>query len=288
MSSTPVKEKLKDKSHWVLAALLLSQLFLMTLTARNTETNQSLLGKWVMTIFAPVVKVGDGVLSKVTGTFTGWGELRRARDENIELKNQVEQLTTQLNETREKAAQYDALRVQYGLPSLSGYRQIAANVIARNTSLWFKRLTIDRGTLDGVKKDMPIVTNAGIIGRVINVGANFAQVQIITDSNAGVGVMIQSTRQPGELKGLNNSRCEIKNIPSTEEIAENEIVVTTGLDRIYPKGLVVGTTEHVENDANAPYKKIIVRPAVQIDRVEAVIVLLIEQKDIKFEENLRP
>jgi rod shape-determining protein MreC len=287
MSSTPVKGKLKDKSHWVLAALLLMQLFLMTLTARHNGSDQSLLRIWVMTVFSPVVKAGDSVLSKVTGTFTGWGELRRASNENVELKAKLEQLTVELNETREKAAQYDALRVQYGLPALASFRQIAANVIARDTSLWFKRLTIDRGTLDGVKRDMPVVTHVGVIGRVVNVGPNFAQIQLITDANAGVGVMIQSSRLPGELKGLNNNLCEIKNIPSSEEVSENEPVVTTGLDRIYPKGLVIGNIERVENDANAPYKKIIVKTAVQIDRVENVLVLLIEQKDIKFEANLK-
>jgi rod shape-determining protein MreC len=287
MSSTPAKVKLKDKSHWVLAALLILQLFLMTLTARHNDSNQRLLLTWVMTVFSPVVKVGDAVISRVTGTFTGWGDLRHARDENVDLKARVEQMTAELNETREKAAQYDALRIQFGLPSLTPYRQIAANVIARDTSLWFKRLTIDRGSLDGVKRDMPVVTPIGIIGRVVIVGPNFAQIQLITDANAGVGVMIQSSRLPGELKGLNNNSCEIKNIPASEEVAENESVVTTGLDRIYPKGLPVGKTERIENDANAPYKKIIVKTAVPIDRVENVLVLLVEQKDIKFEDNLK-
>jgi rod shape-determining protein MreC len=287
MSSTPVKGKLKDKSHWVLAALLISQLFTMTYTARRNDSKERLLLTWVMTVFSPVVKAGDAVISTVTGTFTGWGEMRRAGSENVELKAKLEEMTIELNETREKAAQYDALRVQYGLPALMPYRQIAANVIARDTSLWFKRLTIDRGTLDGVKRDMPVVTHVGIIGRVVNVGPNFSQIQLITDANAGVGVMIQSTRLPGELKGLNNNLCEIKNIPSSEEVMENEPVVTTGLDRIYPKGLVVGNIERVENDANAPYKKIIVKTAVQIDRVENVLVLLVEQKDIKFEDNLK-
>src|SRR5262249_39161468 len=159
------------------------------------------------------------------------------------------------------------------------YRHVAANVISRDTSLWSKRLMIDRGSLDGVKKNMPVVTAMGIVGRVINVGANFAQVQLITDSNAGVGVLIQSSRLSGELKGMNNSYCEIKYVPANEEVADGEIVVTTGLDRIYPKGLVVGTTEKVEDDPSAPWKRIAVKPAAQVDRVENVFVLLIEAKD---------
>jgi rod shape-determining protein MreC len=100
-------------------------------------------------------------------------------------------------------------------------------------------------------------------------------------------VMIQRTRTPGELKGLNNARCEIKNIPANEEIQEGDIVITTGLDRIYPKGLVVGVAERVENDPSGPWKKIIVNPAAAVDRVENVLVLLVEARDLKIEETTK-
>ncbi len=275
------------KSHWLLAALLASQLLLMSLTARNPKNEQTVFRTWVMSVFSPIVSVGDAVLSKVTGSFTGLSELRHAKTENEDLKQKVEQLTIELNETREKAKEYEVAQTVYGMPTTPQYRQLAANVIARDTSLWFKRLTIDRGTLDGIKRDMPVVTATGIVGRVISVGPNFSQVQVITDANAGVGVMIQRTRAPGELKGLNNARCEIKNISANEELQEGEMIVTTGLDRIYPKGLVVGTVERVENDASGPWKKIIVNPTAQVDRVENVLVLLIEAKDLKIEEPIK-
>lgn len=277
----------QKKTHWQLAALLVAHLLFMTLSAKHPDKEQSILRTWVMSVFSPIIKVSDVVITKVTGSFTGLAELRRAKTENEDLKLQVEQLTIELNETRERAKESEVLRTVYGLPAAMQYRQVAANVIARDTSLWFKRLTIDRGTMDGIKRDMPVVTSTGIVGRVINVGPNFAQVQVITDANAGVGVMIQRTRSPGELKGLNNARCEIKNIPATEEIQEGDIVMTTGLDRIYPKGLMVGTAESVENDANGPWKKIVVNPAAPVDRLENVLVLLVEAKDIKIEETIK-
>ncbi|MBI3652719.1 MAG: rod shape-determining protein MreC [Acidobacteria bacterium] len=283
MSASPVQRK----THWWLAALLLGQLILMSVNARHPSSEQSVFRTWMMSVFSPLVKVGDAVISKIGGGFSGLSELRRAKSENEELRQEVERLTIALNESREKAAQYDVIRNTYGLPSLLQYRQVAANVIARDTSLWFNRLTIDRGTLDGVKRDMPVATTTGIVGRVISVGPNFAQVQVITDSNAGVGVMLQSTRAMGVLKGLNNARCEIKNIPSTEEVPEGETVVTNGLDRIYPKGLIVGTTERVENDGSTPWKRIVVNPAAQVDRVENVLVLLIDAKELKLEETIK-
>src|SRR5262245_8441124 len=128
MSSNPAKERSRDRTHWWLALLLLAQLVLMSFTANRPGNGQVIGSTWVMTIFTPIAKVGDAVLSKVSGGITGIGEMRRAAGENVSLKEQVEQLTVQLNETREKAAHYDALRAQLGLPSTMPYQHIAANV----------------------------------------------------------------------------------------------------------------------------------------------------------------
>src|SRR5262249_24447033 len=155
-----------------------------------------------------------------------------------------------------------------GVPSRAPYRELAANVVARDTSLWFRRLVIDRGTLDGVKRDMPVATATGIVGRIISVGPNNAMVQVITDRHAGVGAMLQSSRIPGEVRGLDNSQCELKNIPSSTDVQVGESVLTTGLDRIYPKGLVIGTVDRIDNDPNAPWHKIIITPSAPVDRVE--------------------
>jgi rod shape-determining protein MreC len=91
----------------------------------------------------------------------------------------------------------------------------------------------------------------------------------------------------GEVRGLDSARCEIKNISSSENVQEGESIVTTGLDRIYPKGLLVGTVERIEEDPNAPWHRIIIKPAAPIDRVEHVLVLLVEPKDLKIEETVK-
>jgi rod shape-determining protein MreC len=130
---------------------------------------------------------------------------------------------------------------------------------------------------------MPVATAGGIVGRVISVGPNFAMVQVITDKHAGVGAMLQSSRAMGEIRGLDNDRCELKNISTSEKVEVGESVVTTGLDRIYPKGLLVGTVESIEADPNAPWHKIVVKPAAPVDRIEHVLVLLVEPKDLKID-----
>ncbi len=273
----------QQKAPWILAALLLSQVVLMSTNARHPDSEQSVLRIWLVTGFAPVVRVTDAILSSVKGTGASYVDVRHAREENLELREKVDQLTAERNKALERAADLDLIRTQLALPTRPQYRELAANVISRDASLWFRRLTIDRGTLDGIKRDMPVATAGGIVGRVISVGPNFAMVQVITDKHAGVGAMLQSSRAMGEIRGLDNDRCELKNISTSEKVEVGESVVTTGLDRIYPKGLLVGTVESIEADPNAPWHKIVVKPAAPVDRIEHVLVFLVEPKDLKID-----
>ena len=195
--------------------------------------------------------MANGVLSAITGTIASYMDLRGARAENMELREKNDQMTAEMNGAR-AGRRAGLLRTQIALPSHPPYRQMAANVIARDSSNWFRRITIDRGTLDGVRLNMPVTTAGGMVGRVISVGPNFAMVQVITDKHAGLGAMLQNSRATGEVRGLDNARCELKNISTGETVQVGESVVTTGLDRIYPKGLLIGTVERIEATRRRP------------------------------------
>jgi len=280
MSAKPVQQR----APWILAALLLSQIILMSTNARRPDEEQSVFRVWVMTAITPVASGFNRATSAVKGFIASYADVRHAREENIDLRTRIDQLSDELNTARERVAELDVIRNDLALPALVQYRQIAANVVMRDSSLWFKRLTIDRGTMDGIKRDMPVMAAGGVVGRVISVGPNFATVQAITDKHAGLGAMLQGSRAKGEVRGLDNARCEMKNVSSSESVQEGDQIVTTGLDRIYPKGLMVGTVERIEINPNAPWHTIIVRPAAPVDRVEHVLVLLVEQKDLKIED----
>ena len=279
----------QQKAPWILAILLLAQIVLMSTNARDPETEQSIFRTWVMTVFTPIGNAIDGVVTSITGGVGSYTDVRGAREENIRLKEEIEQLTAERNKAIERAAEYDLLRAQLALPVRASYREIAANVVARETNIWYRRLTIDRGTVDGVKVNMPVGTAVGIVGRVISVGPNWATVQVITDKHAGAGAMLQNSRAMGEVRGRDpeGPTCELQNIHTSEKVEVGEAVITTGLDRIYPKGLVIGKVERIENDPNAPWHKIIVAPAAPVDRLEHVLVMLVEQKDLKMEETTK-
>ena len=274
------------KAPWILAALLLFQVVLMSTNARHPDSEQSFLRVWVVTLFAPIVHAADAVMSSVKGVASSYIDVRNARKENLELREKVDELIAERNKALERAADLDSIRTQLALPARPPYRELAANVISRDPTLWFRRLILDRGTLDDVKRDMPVSAAGGIVGRIISVGPNFAMVQVITDKHAGVGAMLQNSRAMGEVRGLDNDRCELKNISTSENVEVGESVVTTGLDRIYPKGLLIGTVERIEVDPNAPWHRIIIKPAARVDRIEHVLVLLVEQKDLKLTEGI--
>jgi rod shape-determining protein MreC len=274
----------QQKAPWILAVLLLGQVVLMSAMSRRPDSEQSLLRTWTVTAFAPIVHVSDSVLSSIKGAGASYIDVRHAREENIALREKVDQLTAERNKALERAAELDLLRTQLALPKRPPYPELAANVISRDASLWFRRLTIDLGTLNGIKRDMPVTAAGGIVGRVISVGPNFATVQVITDKHAGVGAMLQTSRAMGEVRGVDNDRCELRSISSSENVEVGESIVTTGLDRIYPKGLLIGTVERIEADASGPWHRIIVKPAAPVDRVEHLLVLLVDQQDLKLDE----
>ena len=284
MTASPIAQR---NTKWWLVGLLIGQVILMSSLAKHPDSEQSIFRTWIMTPLTFVERYVNGVVSWVTGGVGSYVDLRGARAENIELREKNDQMLGELNQLRERAAEFDLQRRQLALPPGAPYRSIAANVIARDATTWFRRLTIDRGTLDGLKLNMPVMTAGGIVGRVISVGPNFAMVQVITDKQAGAGAMLQNSRAMGEVRGLDSAHCELKNVSTAIEVAEGESVLTTGLDRIYPKGLLIGAVERIDQDPNAPFNKIIVKLTAPVDRLEHVLVLLVEAKDLKIDEGTR-
>jgi len=277
----------QQRAPLILGVLLVSQVILMSWTARRPDSDQTVLRTWVMSVVTPVVSAGNWALAEVTGAAKGYIALRGAREESASLKERVDQLTAERDELREKAAEDLRIRAEYSVPTLPEYRKVAATVISRDPNIWFKRMIINRGTTDGVKGNMPVISAAGIVGRVISVGPNYAEVQVITDPQAGVGAMLQQGSAMGVVRGLDSNRCELKDVSSSVNVQENEVLVTTGLDGLYPKGITIGTVESVQDDPSAPWHKIIVKPSAPIDRLENVMVLLLEPKDIKMQETVK-
>jgi rod shape-determining protein MreC len=149
---------------------------------------------------------------------------------------------------------------------------VAAEVIAGPATIEFRDMTIDKGNADGVARDMAVISPAGVVGRVHLTSPRAARVQMLIDLNAATGAMIERTRAQGLVVGQ-GSALRMDYVPATADVRQGDLVVTSGIDKIYPKGFVVGTVESVDVEAAGTFLEIVVRPSVDFSRLEEVLVV---------------
>jgi rod shape-determining protein MreC len=149
----------------------------------------------------------------------------------------------------------------------------AAEIIGAGASLEFRTVTIDKGTRDGLRPDMAIISPAGVVGRVVIPSARSAKVQLLIDRNAAAGALIERSRAQGVVVGIGEDRLRLENVSEAADIVAGDVVVSSGIEGIYPKGFVIGTIEGVEKSGPA-YKRITVKPAVDFASIEEVLVVI--------------
>ena len=264
---------------WLAVVLCVANFVLMAFDAR-TEGNQRVIRVWAQTAADFVQSPVTTVSSSVTGYFGSIANLRSAQDENDALKQRVQELEVELKEKEDLAAENARLTQLLELRDKSKYKVITARIIGRDPSVWFDSSIIDRGSLDGVKLNMPVVTNGGLLGRVTAVGPLTSQVDLLTRDKSGVGAVV------GEVSGSNalgvvvgsskRDVLEMRYVAGSVEVQPGQSVYTTGQDGIYPAGLKVGEIVQVESGSTTSPHKIIIRPTAGIDRAHEVGILLYE------------
>jgi rod shape-determining protein MreC len=158
---------------------------------------------------------------------------------------------------------------------------VAAQVIGASGSDQSRTLTIDKGSRDGLKPDMAVITPDGIVGKLRDVFPTTAQVLEINDQSSGAGVILASTRIRAILRGTVGGSAQIGNLTADSRIKPGEQVLTSGGDQVYPRGLPVGTIQSIAPDPDhQPYTAIVVKPAANLDRVEEVLVITGTQSDL--------
>lgn len=209
---------------------------------------------------------------RVRGLWTSYVALRDVQAQNAALKREIQTLQVRLQEAHAQAQRTDSLRQLLELRERSGLETAAAEVIAAGADPEFRDMTIDKGSSDGLKPDMAVISPAGVVGRVILPSPRAAKVQMLIDRNAAAGALIERTRAQGIVIGQGDS-LRMEYVPGTADVTQGDLVVTSGIDRIYPKGFVIGTVDAVERGPGT-YHEITVRPAVDFSRLEEVLVVL--------------
>lgn len=265
---------------WIMAALLIGNFVLMAYDARQTDTNQRVIRVWAQTIADFVQSPVTTITSAVTSYFQSISSLRTAQDENDILKQQVQELQLELQNTKSLASENNRLKSLLELKERSKYDILPAQVIGRDASAWFNTSIINRGSLHGVKLNMPVVTNGGLVGRITAVSPLTAQVDLITKDKSGVGAVIgeiESSNTLGVISGSGKRNLlEMGYVPGSVEVQVGEMVYTTGQDGIYPAGLKLGEVIEVRAGSATVPQQIFVKPSAGLSAMQEVAVLLYE------------
>jgi rod shape-determining protein MreC len=222
-----------------------------------------------------LARLGDSV-ARMWRLYTEIGQLRT---ENRRLREEVERLSEEVTRLREQAQATQRLERLLAFRRLLPGRAIGARVIGREISQWFSVVVVDRGARDGVSRNAPVVAADGLVGRVIAVTPTTAQVMLITDARSAVGVVLQQSREAGVVDGLGERLLRLKYISRAREIALGELAVSSGLGGVFPRGLPVGVVTSVIREQGAVYQEARVRPAVDLDHLEEVLVVIEARPD---------
>jgi rod shape-determining protein MreC len=262
---------IRQRSGYLFLAVILGHILLISAQV-NSRSGVPVLEAVTFGIFSEVQR---GVTTGLSGVRRVWGAyvgLRQTQTENEELKRQLAEAQIALQAQRALADRAHGLEKLLELKDRVTLQTTAAEIIGAAASLEFRTVTIDKGTRDGLRPDMPIISPAGVVGRVVIPSARSAKVQLLVDRNAAAGALIERSRAQGVVVGIGEDRLRLENVSEAADIVVGDTIVTSGIEGIYPKGFVIGRVDVVEKSGPA-YKRITVKPAVDFSSLEEVLVV---------------
>jgi rod shape-determining protein MreC len=259
---------------------LLLSLYILTAAARGQIKNEPV-GALLMWILRPLQIAGQGTANWIKGFRDNYDTLAGFRGENERLRKRVQTLEVEWQRLLEAEATNRRLQQLLDFRSELPGGAITATIIASSATSWFQSCVLNKGSADGVRKGMAVVTPLGVVGKVVTVTGRTAKVLLLTDPNSGIDVLVQRTRSRGIVSGSLESGTVLKYMKRSEDVQEGDRLVTSGLDTVFPKGLLVGTVIKVRKQNRGLFQSVEVWPAVHAERVEEVLVVNAETEAAK-------
>jgi len=262
----------RHKSLVLLAGVILLQVVLLAVQIKR-DSQGRLIRVWTVGAFSPFQRAGTQGVGSIRGIWNHYFALQNTSRDNEQLRRENDALKLQITQLQSKAAEADRLAGLLNFRKLHmDVPMVGARVIGASPGTASVTIDIDRGQRDGIKKNMGVITPDGVVGKVIEAYANTAQVLLLTDKDSGVGALLADSRTQHPVGGTGEPLLIMKYVPNDDNVNDGERVVTSGMDRIFPRDLPVGTI--VEIKPGNTFKQIRVRPAANLERLEEVIVLL--------------
>jgi rod shape-determining protein MreC len=278
MAASRTQKEIRQRAPIWLVILLFANFVVMAIDARDRFTQQQAFKGFVQAMVSPIQSASSWASGTGGGFFRQITSFRSTAIENEALKQRLAETELELRNAREAKTENYRLQGLLALKAEPGPEKVFARVIARDASVWFNTIMINRGSASGVALNMPVVTPGGIVGRVVAVSPVTAQVMLITDEKAAAGAIIGQLGGSGALgsvRGLGNSGLiEMRYVSGLQQVEAGDYILTTGQDGIYPPGLNVGEVIEVKHGTATQPHQIYIRPSARLDQLSEVAVLL--------------
>ncbi|MEI6313550.1 MAG: rod shape-determining protein MreC [Syntrophus sp. (in: bacteria)] len=260
----------------VILVIVFSVILLILSMKMSSDTG--FMRKFILDVAAPIERLIRMPLDKTITVWNRYLFLVGLGEENRRLKRDNDQLKNQLLRYQEGYLEGMRLQKLLTLKEQTGYASTTARVIGIDQKSLIKTILINKGTSHGIRNGLPVMNDQGVIGRIIETSWHVSRVLLISDGNSNIDALVQGTRVQGMLQGSGTMRCVLKYIAKTEEVKAGDLVVSSGMAEVFPKGLLLGTVIRADKKDPGLFQRIEVIPAVDFTRLEEVLVLMVTEK----------
>lgn len=271
----------------ILAVVLLAAFLLMTVQVRHDRAVVSFVRHTILFVASPFIKLTAVTAGSVSHVWQNYVDLRGLRQENLRLQREAGILQRRIDQLEEQVLETQRLQGLLAMREAWRAEFVAARVVGKDATNWFKTILIDRGSRAGMRRNLPVVAPDGLVGRIVEVTPSTAKVQLITDPVSAAGALLQRTRVTGIVIGNLGAGLKVRYLPLLADVVVGDEVVTSGMGGIFPKGIPVGRVTAVERASGALFQEAVLQPKVDFGRLEEVVVLINSEQREGFETGSR-
>jgi rod shape-determining protein MreC len=262
----------KFYSQAIAAVLIATALGLLSVQLGH-ESDYGPAGRLVVEAVSPLQQGAVSAADAVAGVWYGYLDLIGVRQQNERLQEDVRRLRAEVVGYREDRLANARLRKLLAFKETSGLSLLSAQVVGRSATPWFRTVMIDRGSRDGVLRGMTVVVPEGVVGRVISASGGHAKVLLANDRNSAIDALVQRSRVQGIFVGAGDGMGSLKYVARRDDLRRADLVLSSGLGGVFPKGLPLGVVEEVATERAGVFKVVRVRPTVDYGSLEEVMVV---------------
>lgn len=263
---------LKYKRYMLLFLVVFVSFLLLSIHGKLSRSSDNYLGI-ISSVFYPFQNTANRVFRWSSNTIMEYVDVEKLKEENMKVNKELNELRGEYSRLREAIHENARLRNLLALKTKVPVKTIPAEVIARDSTVWFKTIIVNKGSDEGVEKDMAVISPDGIVGKVVDAGKKTSVIQLILDPNCSIGAIIQRSRAQGIVEGDVKGLLRMKYLSKDSDIEKDDIVVTSGIGGIFPKGLPIGYISDIDRQSSHLFKYATIIPSASFSKIEEVLIV---------------